>query len=86
MIWFSKQQNTSESSSFGSGSVELIIDKELLVLLMFKLRMFGILIEVHADLFYDNQSVTKNATLPQSVLKKRHNAICYHRFRESQAA
>jgi hypothetical protein len=34
----------------------------------------------------DNKSVVTNASVPTSVLNKRHNAICYHRVRESQAA
>ena len=48
--------------------------------------MFGITIDVPADVFCENQSVTKNITLPQSVMNKRQNAICYHRFREEQAS
>mmetsp|Transcript_15996 Transcript_15996/g.23839 ORF Transcript_15996/g.23839 Transcript_15996/m.23839 type:complete len:1130 (+) Transcript_15996:7540-10929(+) len=86
IIWYSKRQNTVESSSFGSEFVALRIATELLVSLRYKLRMFGIPIDGAADVFCDNQSVTKNATLPQSVLNKRHNAICYHRVREAQAA
>ena len=34
----------------------------------------------------DNKSVATNASIPTSVLNKRHNAICYHRVREAQAA
>jgi hypothetical protein len=34
----------------------------------------------------DNQSVVKNTTAPESVLKKRHNAIAYHRACKAQAA
>ena len=30
--------------------------------------------------------MTKNVALPQSVLNKSHNEICYHRFREAQTA
>jgi hypothetical protein len=30
--------------------------------------------------------VVKNTTAPESALKKRHNAIAYHRAREAQAA
>ena len=86
IIWFSKRQNTVESSSFGSEFVALRIATELLVSLRYKLRMFGIPIDGSADVFCDNQSVTKNVTLPQSVLNKRHNAICYHRVREAQAS
>jgi hypothetical protein len=39
-----------------------------------------------SSVFCDNQSVVKNMTAPESVLKKRHNAITYHHAREVQAA
>ena len=64
----------------------LIIDKELLVSLRYKMKMIGITIDGPVYLFWDNKSVTKNVTLPQSVLNKRHNEICYQRVREAQAA
>ena len=39
-----------------------------------------------ALLLGDNMSVVLNMTLPSSILKKKHNAICYHRVREACAA
>ena len=50
------------------------------------MRVFGILIDGPADVFCENQSVTKNVTLPQLVLNKIHNAIFYHRVHEAQTA
>jgi len=38
------------------------------------------------NVFGDNGSVITNATVPSSTLKKKHNAICYHRVREAVAA
>ena len=38
-----------------------------------------------ATVLCDNKSVVTNASVPASVLHKRHNAICYHRVREAQA-
>jgi hypothetical protein len=38
-----------------------------------------------ADIFCDNQSVIYNASVPESTLSKKHNAIAYHRVRESVA-
>ena len=38
-----------------------------------------------ATVICDNKSVVTNASVPASVLNKRHNAICYHRVREAQA-
>ena len=86
IIWFSKRQNTVESSSFGSEFVALRIAKDLLVALRYKLRMFGVPIDGPANVFCDNNGVVKNASIPQSTLSKKHNAINYHAIREAVAA
>ena len=52
----------------------------------YKLRCFGVPVEGPTDVLCDNQSVVTNSSVPTSVLNKRHNAICYHRVREAQAA
>ena len=54
--------------------------------LRYKLRCFGIPIDGPATVLCDNKSVVTNSSVPASVLNKRHNAICYHRVREAQAA
>jgi RPA family protein len=54
--------------------------------LRYKLRMMGIPVDGPASVFCDNESVVKNSTRPESALKKKHNAIAYHRVREAQAA
>ena len=38
------------------------------------------------SMFGDNKSVIMSATMPQSVLNKRHNMLSYHRVREAIAA
>jgi len=48
--------------------------------------MFGVLIDGATNVMCDNKSVVTNSTEPASVLKKKHNAICYHRVREAVAA
>jgi hypothetical protein len=86
ILWYSKRQNTVESSSFGSEFVALRIATEMIEALRYKLRMFGVPLIGPTNVFCDNKSVVTNATVPSSVLNKRHNAICYHRVREAQAA
>ena len=54
--------------------------------LRYKLRCFGVPVEEACDVMCDNRSVVTNSSVPTSVLNKRHNAICYHRIREAQAA
>jgi hypothetical protein len=86
VIWYSKRQNTVESSSFGSEFVALRIATEMIEALRYKIRMFGVPIDGSTDVFCDNKSVVTNSSIPSSVLSKKHNSICYHRVREAQAA
>ena len=85
IMWFSKRQNTVESSTFGSEYVALRLVTDAIEGLRYKLRMLGVPIDGKTNVFCDNESVVKNSTAPESTLKKKHNAICYHRVREAQA-
>jgi hypothetical protein len=86
IAWYSKKQNTVETSTFGSEFVAMRIAIEQCEALRYKLMMFGIAMDGPIDILGDNNSVKKNSSLPQSVLAKKHNSICYHRVRESVAA
>ncbi len=86
IMWYSKKQNTVESSSFGSKSVAVHVDKEMIVSLQYKLRMFGVPLRGPTSVLCDNQGVVKNASLPESTLSTRLNAINYHSVREAVAA
>ena len=85
VIWYSKRQNTVESSSFGSEFIALRIATEMIESLRYKLRMFGVSVEEPTSVFCDNKSVVTNSSIPTSMLNKKHNSICYHKVRESQA-
>jgi hypothetical protein len=54
--------------------------------LRYKLRMMGVSIFGPANIYCDNESVFKNCAFPESTIKKKHNAIAYHRTREAQAS
>ena len=58
----------------------------MVIELRYALRSLGVPINGPSYLFGDNQSVVTNTTLPSSTLKKKHNAIAYHKVRESIAA
>ena len=47
--------------------------------------MFGVPIEGPTNVFCDNELVYKNMSTPESVLKKKHHSIAYHRCREAVA-
>ena len=46
----------------------------------------GVEVEGPTNMLCDNAAVVQNASKPESTLKKKHNAIAYHRVREAQAA
>jgi hypothetical protein len=72
--------------TFGSEFVALRTAVELIIGLRYKLRMFGVHVDGPANVFCDNQGVVYNSTLPESMLTKKQNSICYHRVREAAAA
>jgi hypothetical protein len=86
VMWFSKRQNTVETSTFGSEFVAMKIAKEMVVALRYKLRMFGIPIDGATNVYCDNEGVVKNTSIPESVLSKKHLSIAYHAVREAVAA
>jgi hypothetical protein len=86
IVWFSKQQNTVETSTFGSEFVAARITVELIESLRHKLRMFGVPINGPTNIYCDNEAVVNNSTKLESTLKKKHNAIAYHHICEAVAA
>jgi len=86
MIWFSKRQNTVESSTFGSEFIALRIATEKVKSFRYKLRMMGLKLDGPTNVFVDNESVVNSSMRPESVLKKKHVSIAYNLARESFAA
>jgi hypothetical protein len=83
IIWYCKRQNTVESSTFGSEFIAMEIAVELIEGLRYKLRMMGVPIEDPCNVFCDNEAVVKNYTRPELTLKRKHQAIAYHRTCEA---
>ena len=86
ITWFSKRQNTVETSTFGSEFIAMKTVVEPIEALRYKLRMSGIPIEGPTNVFCDNEAVIKNTSIPDSMLKKKHTRICYHQARYSTAS
>ena len=85
IIWYSKRQNTVETSMFGSEFITMKTVVEQIKSLRYKLRMFGVPLEGPTNVFCDNEAVFKNMSQPDSTLKKKHMLICYHHCREAVA-
>ena len=82
IIWYSKKQSTVESSTVGAKFVVRYIATELIILLRYKLRIFGIPIGDPTSVSCDNKLVHKNIAFSDSTLKKKHNLIVFQRVRE----
>ena len=83
---YCKRQNTVESATYGSELVAARIATELTMAMRYRLRMLGVPIKGATIGFGDNMSVITNCSLPSSSLKKKHNAIAYHKVRQAVAA
>jgi hypothetical protein len=83
--WYSKRQNTVESSTFGSEFVAMKTAVEQIQALRLKLRWMGVPLEGPANIFCDNLSVVRSSTQPECTLSKKHNGIAYHKAREAVA-
>ena len=86
ILWYSKRQNTVESSTFGSELVAMKQATDMVEALFYKLRMFGIPIEGECRVLCDNEGVVKAGSNPDARLSKKHNSIAFHRVRECVAS
>ena len=57
----------------------------MLLALRITLRMLGVPLDGPSDVFCDNNSVVQSSPIPVSVLKKKHNAVSFHKVRETIA-
>jgi hypothetical protein len=84
--WISKQQKTVETSTYGSELVASRVATEIILEIRYMLRSLGVALDWPALMLGHNMSIVLNTTVPSSILKKKHNAIAYHRVREAIAA
>ena len=84
--WFSKLQSTVETATFGSEYVAARTATEQIIDLRLTFRYLGVPLTGPSMLFGDNETVVNTASVPNSKLHKRHNALSYHRVREGIAA
>ena len=85
MQWFSKKQSIVERSVFGAEFITMKQNIDALTGLRYKLWMMGILISGPSYIYGDNMSVVHNTSRPESVLRRKSNAVCYHACHESVA-
>jgi hypothetical protein len=73
ILWLSRQQNTVETSTFGSEFVALR-RKALIIAMQYKLQMFGMPLEGPAQAFCENKGVVKSTSIlspyyPRNIMR-----------------
>ena len=48
--------------------------------------MFDVSIDGPTDMFCNNEAVYKNSSTPESVLRKKHHSVAYHKYGEAVAS
>ena len=87
IMWYSKRQNTVETSTYGSELVAMRLAVDMIKALKYKLWMFGIeIMEDEVKIYGDNNAVIINTSVPESTLKKKHHSVNYNYVREAVAA
>ncbi len=80
LLWHSKKQGTVETSVIGADEFVAIKAASTKAAhgLRYKLRMMGIEVDKPNRIYGDNMLVIHNTQRPESTLKKKSVAICYH--------
>ncbi len=86
IFFSSKRQGAIETSTYGAEFCAMRTAVEELISIRYMMRCLGVKVEHSSLLFGDNLGVVQNATMKESLLKKKHVAISYHKVREAAAS
>ena len=86
VFWMSKRQGAIETSTYGAEFNAMKTAVEEVISVRYMLRCLGVKVTQPTNILGDNRSVIINATERDSLLKKKHVAIAYHKTREAAAA
>lgn len=85
IFFSSKRQGAIETSTYGAEFCAMRTAVEEVISIRYMMRCLGVKVEHSSILFGDNLGVVQNATMKESLLKKKHVAISYHKVREAAA-
>ena len=86
VLYYSKRQGAAENSTYYAEFMVIRHAVEEVVALWYMLRCLGVNVDTASAVYGDNLGVIQNATIKDSLLKKKQVAIIYHKVREAVAA
>ena len=84
--WFSKKQNCNDTVTYGSKFMAAKIETDKIIDMCYILKMLGVPISGPRYMLGDSLFVVNSSSIHDDTLKKKHNALSYHRVREAIAA
>ena len=86
IFYHSKRQGAIECSTYGAEFMAMKTAVEETISVRYMLRALGVRVEHPSFMLGDNLGVVQNATIKESLLKKKHVALSYNKTREATAA
>lgn len=86
VYFMSKRQGAIATSTYGAEFCAMRTAVEEVQAIRYMLRCLGVRVRTASLICGDNKGVIQNCTISDSLLKKKHVAIAYHRTREAAAA
>ena len=86
VYFMSKRQGAIETSTYGAEFCAMRTAVEEVQSVRYMLRCLGVRVRYASFILGDNKGVIQNCSISDSLLKKKHVAIAYHKTRESAAA
>ncbi len=86
VFYSSKRQGAISTSTYGAEFCAMKTAVEELVVVRYMLRCLGVKVLHDSLICGDNLGVIQNCTIKDSLLKKKHIAITYHKTREAAAS
>ncbi len=85
IMWKSRRQGAVATSTYGAEFYTMKLATEEAATIRYMLRSLGIPVTTPCHMYGDSSSVIQNVTRPDSPLKKKNLALCYHFVRENVA-
>jgi hypothetical protein len=85
ITWKSRRQGATATSTYGAEFYAMKLATEEAITIRYMLRSLGIPVTEPCHMYGDSSSVIQNVTRPESPLKKKNLALCFHFVRENVA-
>ena len=86
VFYYSKRQVAVETSTYSAEFMAMCHAVEEVFALRYMLTFLGVNVDTASEVYGDNLGVIQNANIKDSLLKKNHVTISYHKVREAVTA